>query len=126
MLSDSSGLIILQKAADHLRGYSIKGAMGPALAGLVEYPSCPERLHEVQECHWVLMQGVSQLLDLKQGMLIGRDHPVIGYGRTLANQAEQLNCLWNKGISQRINEYTFLAMMLDETIEDFFFSSCEL
>ena len=126
MIGQPSGLILLQKASHHLRGYSVKGAMGPALSQLVANPDCPEALQEVKECHWLLMQGISQLLGLKQEMMISKDHPVISYGRLLANQAERLNLLWSNNIVERINEYTLLAMLIDETLEEFFQGSCQL
>ncbi|NDE23130.1 MAG: hypothetical protein EBZ96_09795 [Synechococcaceae bacterium WB9_3_282] len=120
------GLVLLQKASQHLRNYSVSGAMGPALAHLVDNPDSPEAFQEVEDCHWLLMQGVSQLLGLKQGIMIHKNHPVISSSRALAVQAEHMHSLWNSQSVDCLDEYTLLAMMLDETIEEFFEGSCQL
>lgn len=93
--------------------------MGPALAELIERPS-PELLREAEECHWMLMQGIAQLLEIKQDMFLGREEPLVSYGRTLAQQAEQLNNLYSSGLPNHLQEYTLLAMSLDHTLQELY------
>jgi hypothetical protein len=76
-------------------------------------------MHDAQECHWYLMQGVSQLLQLKQSMIVMRDHPLNPAGRQIAIQSERLNFIKESGAGVASLDYSLAAMDLDQSLVDF-------
>jgi len=119
MLQGPQPIHLLGRSARHLRYYSVGGALGPALATLQQDPDCAQAMHDAQECHWYLMQGVSQLLQLKQSMIVMRDHPLNPAGRQIAIQSERLNFIKESGAGVASLDYSLAAMDLDQSLVDF-------
>lgn len=112
---------VMQKAIDYARRYSVAGEQGPLLASLSsesESLSCSrDLLREAEECHWMLMQSIDQLLRVKQDMFLSRDNPLVSCGHRLARQANDLHLLREEGLIRNLHNYTILCMALDDTMQ---------
>lgn len=64
------------------------------------------------------MQGISQLLQFKQSLMIGKEHPLNLVGRQIAHQAERLDRL-KRQQQGFFREYIVEAMELDQSLQDF-------